>query len=95
MGVKVHNCIEGARVFPHARDWYITDERVLQIYQEHDGDPEFVVMEYNRDGWEAVEWDPPIIPPQPAEEDEFGEEGRVVEEPFGGSYDGEGNRAEV
>ena len=67
MGVKVtFGYCNGERVFPHARDWFVTDERVLQIYQEHEGDPEFVVMEYNRDAWEGVEWDPPIpAPPQP------------------------------
>jgi hypothetical protein len=69
MGVKVHfgYCNE-ERVFPHARDWFVTDERVLQIYQEHDGDPEFVVMEYNRDAWEGVEWEPPFPSPQPEDE---------------------------
>lgn len=66
MGVKVHTPMMGERVFPEATDWYISDERVLQIYELHGGDPEFVVMEFNREGWEAVEWDPPIPPdPQP------------------------------
>lgn len=86
MGVKVHTSIMGERVFPDARDWYVTDERVLQIYQEHDGDPEFVAIEYNREGWEAVEWDPPFPapPPEPNEEDKKN-----------GTQDAEGNRAEV
>lgn len=64
MGVRMTFGYGNERVFPHARDWYVTDERVLQIYQLHDGDPQFVIAEYNRDAWDSVEWDPPL-PPEP------------------------------
>lgn len=69
MGVRVgFGYCAGDRTFADATDWYVTDERVLQIYQERDRDPEFVIAEYNRDGWESVEWDPPIpAEPQPEE----------------------------
>lgn len=69
MGVKVTVSFglgEQERVFPNATDWYIADEGFLDIYQLHDGDPEFVVMQYNKNAWETVEWDPPLPPdPQP------------------------------
>ena len=76
MGVKVtFGYCNGERVFPDARDWYVTEDRVLQIYQEHDGDPEFVVMEFNRKVWDTVEYDPPLPAPQPEENNE--EEGSL------------------
>lgn len=65
MGVKVHTAIQGERVFPHATDWYVTDDKVLQLYMPHNEDPQFVIMEFNETGWDAVEYDPPVVPPQP------------------------------
>lgn len=77
MGVKVglpyH---QGERIFERARDWYVTSDRVLQIYQEHDGDAEFVVMEYNTDCWESVEYHP-IPEPQPDEVPNLVTDGKI------------------
>lgn len=69
MGVKVQQPYQIERVFENARDWYVTTDRVLQIYQKHDGDEEFVIMEYNTDCWESVEHHPLPTPPQPADAD--------------------------
>ena len=86
MGVKVRlPMYNDERIFETAHDWYVTDERVLQIYQDNDGDREFVIAEYNEGGWESVEYDPLPIPPQPEPAD-------VTE---GGKYDENGEKDDV
>lgn len=65
MGVKVtHGQHNESHLFNSATEWYVTDERVLQIYQPHDGNNEFVIAEYNAGFWSAVEHCPPL-PPDP------------------------------
>lgn len=68
MGVRISLPTGGDRSFPHARDWFVTMERVLQVYQEYDGNEEYVVAEYNIDAWDAVEF-APLPEPQPADVD--------------------------
>lgn len=72
MGVKVtHGQHNESHLFNSATDWYVTDERVLQVYQQHDGDPQFVIAEYNAGFWSAVEYYPSLPPePQPVNEGE-------------------------
>lgn len=66
MGIRVCSVLHGSdRIYPGARDWYVTEEGVLQIYQEHELNLEFVIAEYNNNAWEIVTWDPPVPLPQP------------------------------
>jgi len=74
MGVRVRTHY-GERDYPQARDWYVTDERVLQLYvaqvNEHGVvDPEYVLTEFNRDSWEQVEFNPPLTALKLDEEEE-------------------------
>jgi hypothetical protein len=65
MGVKVcYQYGHTERVFPDANDWYAGEDKTLQIYQEHDGNPQFVIAEYADGCWESVEHDP-LPSPQP------------------------------
>lgn len=75
MGVKVtHGQHNESHLFNSATEWYVTDERVLQIYQPHDGNNEFVIAEYNAGFWSAVEHYPPLPPdPQPEPHDGLAE----------------------
>lgn len=73
MGVKVtlQNYTSGpdSYSFPNALDWYISDEGFLDIYEPHNGDSQFVIMQFNKDVWAIVEWDPPL-PPDPQQDNE-------------------------
>lgn len=70
-GVMVRSSYIGEEVvFPHVRDWYVTDDGVLQLYQPYNGDNQFVVTEYASGSWERVQFHPPVgSEPQPEAED--------------------------
>jgi hypothetical protein len=68
MGVRIYYPTpsgQKTRHYRHADDWYVNDEKVLQVYQPVGGDTQYVIAEYNSGSWDFVEYEP-LPDPRPA-----------------------------